>query len=75
MKKLISKFWQWILRGTTVDEKVIATAKEAKRRAGLIKEELEDVADAVKNVGKQIGDVGDAAKGNARKGRKKKSAK
>ena len=32
MKKLIHKIWQWILDGTTLDEKVIATAKEAKKR-------------------------------------------
>ena len=38
---------------TTVDEKAVATAKEIKRRYHLTKQELSDVADAVR-VGNQI---------------------
>ena len=75
MKKLIHKIWQWILDGTTLDEKVIATAKEAKRRVKAAKTEIKDVAKAVKEVGKQVKDVGEALKGQARKGRKKKDVK
>ena len=40
-----------------------------------MKEELADVGDAIKEVGKQLGDVKSAAKGGARKGRKAKAKK
>ena len=72
MKKLIKKFWDWVLGLSTVDEKIVSVAKETKRRAKLIKKEAKDVAKAVKEVGNQINDIADAAKGKARKGRKKK---
>tara|TARA_R110001583_G_scaffold26087_1_gene94163 strand:- start:764 stop:982 length:219 start_codon:yes stop_codon:yes gene_type:complete len=72
MKKLLKKFWDWVLGLSTVDEKIVSAAKETKRRAKLIKEEAKDVAKAVKEVGNQIDDIADAAKGKARKGRKKK---
>jgi molybdopterin-guanine dinucleotide biosynthesis protein len=75
MKKIISKFWNWVLGKTTVDEKVVATVKETKKRVKAIKEEIKDVADAVKEVGNQAGDIADAVKGKARKGRKKKNVK
>lgn len=75
MKKLLKKFWDWVLGKTTIDEKVIAAAKEVKRRADLVNQEVKDVKKAVKEVGKQIGDVADAAEGKPRKGRKKKSVK
>ena len=39
------------------------------------KEELKDVADAAKELGNQIGDVGAAAKGKTRRGRKPKKKK
>ena len=45
-------------------------AKEVKRRAKRVKEELGDVADAVKEVGKQTKDVVSFAKGKTRRGRK-----
>lgn len=72
MKKLLKKFWNWVLGKTTIDEKVIATVKETKKRVKAVKAEIKDVADAVKEVGNQVGDIGDAVKGKARKGRKKK---
>jgi len=75
MKRIIKKFWQWVLRGTLVDDKIIAFAKEVERRNGLLKEELKDVVKATKEVGNQIGDLGDAVKGKPRKGRKKKEQK
>ena len=53
----------------------MAAAKEVKRRADLVSQEVKDVKKAVKEVGKQIGDVADAAEGKPRKGRKKKSVK
>jgi len=75
MKKLLKKFWDWVFSQTTIDEKVVAAAKEVKRRADLVSQEVKDVKKAVKEVGKQIGDVADAAEGKPRKGRKKKSVK
>ena len=73
MKKIINKFWNWVLGKTTIDEKVIATVKETKKRVKAVKVEIKDVADAVKEVGNQVGDIGDALKGKARKGKKKKA--
>ena len=75
MKKLLKKFWDWVFSQTTIDEKVVAAAKEVKRRADLVNQEVKDVKKAVKEVGKQIGDVADASEGKPRKGRKKKSVK
>jgi len=43
---------------------------EVKRRFKLILVELKDVFVATKEVGNQIGDIGDAVKGKKRKGRK-----
>ena len=53
-------------------DKVKGAAKEVKRRAKNVKKELKDVVDAAKEVGNQIGDVGAAAKGKKRQGRRKK---
>jgi hypothetical protein len=43
---------------------------EVKRRFRLVLVELKDVFKATKEVGNQIGDIGDAVKGKKRKGRK-----
>jgi len=43
---------------------------EIKRRFKLVLVELKDVFKATKEVGNQIGDIGDAVKGEKRKGRK-----
>jgi F0F1-type ATP synthase membrane subunit b/b' len=51
---------------------VKAAAKEVKRRAKNVKNEIKDVVEAAKEVGNQLGDVGAAAKGKKRQGRKKK---
>jgi uncharacterized protein with GYD domain len=75
MKKVLEVFWEWVFSKTTIDEKVIATVKETKKRVKAVKAEIKDVSDAVKEVGSQIGDIGDAVKGKARKGRKKKDVK
>ena len=53
-------------------EDVKKVAKTVKRRAKRVKEELGDVADAVKEVGNQLKDVKSAAKGKPRRGRKPK---
>jgi len=53
-------------------EDVKAAAIEAKRRVKNVKEELKDVVVAAKELGNQIGDVAQAAKGKKRQGRKKK---
>jgi len=75
MRKMVKVFWDWVFSKTTVDEKVIAAAKETKKRVKAVKEEMKDVAEAVKEVGNQAGDIADAIKGKARKGRKKKNVK
>ncbi len=76
MWKLTREYWKdvWVLlwSKTSIDEKAIATVKEIKKRYKLTAEELADVAKAIKEVGNQLGDIDDAVKGKARKGRKKK---
>ena len=76
MWKLTKQYWKdmWnhLWSKTSVDEKAIATIKEIKKRYKLTAQELKDVADAVKEVGNQLGDIDDALKGKARKGRKTK---
>ena len=56
-------------------EDVKEVAKTVKRRAKRVKEELGDVADAIKEVGKQSKDVVKAVKGKPRKGRKPRAKK
>jgi len=70
-KKYLKDMWKALWNKTTIDEKAIATVKEIKKRYKLTAKELADVADAIKEVGNQIGDIDDALKGNQRKGRKK----
>ena len=53
-------------------EDVKAASIEAKRRVKNVKEELKDVVEAAKELGNQIGDVAQAAKGKKRQGRKNK---
>ena len=75
MCKLIKKLWSKLWSKTTIDEKAIAKAKQIKKRTKAVIEEINDVGAAIKEVGNQMGDIADAAKGKARKGRKKKSDK
>jgi len=74
MWELTKKYWKDVWNGfwnkTTIDEKVVETAKEVKRRVKNVKEELKDVGKAIKEVGSQIDDVGNAMVGEKRKGRK-----
>ena len=76
MWKLTKQYWKdvWVLlwSKTSIDEKAIATVKEIKKRYKLTAQELADVADAIKEVGNQLGDIDNAVKGEERKGRKKK---
>jgi|TARA_R100001086_G_scaffold220143_1_gene137011 hypothetical protein len=76
MWKLTKQYWidVWNLlwSKTNIDEKAIATVKEIKKRYKLTAQELADVASAIKEVGNQLGDIDDALKGKARKGRKSK---
>ena len=75
MWKLTKQYWKdvWALlwSKTSIDEKAIATVKEIKKRYKLTAGELADVAKAIKEVVNQLGDIDDAVKGKARKGRKK----
>ena len=71
-KQYWKDMWNYIWSKTSVDEKAIATIQEIKKRYKLTAQELKDVADAVKEVGNQLGDIDDALKGKARKGRKSK---
>ena len=76
MWKLTKQYWKdmWNLlwSKTSIDEKAISTVKEIKKRYKLTAQELSDVAQAIKEVGNQLGDIDDAVKGKARKGRKAK---
>ena len=76
MWKLTKQYWKDMWKSlwskTTIDEKAISTVKEIKKRYKLTAQELSDVATAIKEVGNQIDDIGDAVKGKARKGRKLK---
>ena len=61
MWKLTKQYWidVWNLlwSKTSIDEKAIATLKEIKKRYKLTTQELKDVADAIKEVGNQIGAI------------------
>ena len=76
MWKLTKQYWKdmWncLWSKTSIDEKAIATVKEIKKRYKLTTQELSDVANAIKEVGNQLGDIDEAVKGKARKGRKPK---
>tara|TARA_B100001175_G_scaffold316567_1_gene330841 strand:- start:1417 stop:1665 length:249 start_codon:yes stop_codon:yes gene_type:complete len=80
VKKFFKVLWTWSLQDywvfvwskTSVDEKAIATVHEIQRRYKLSAAELADIGKAIKEVGNQIGDVGEAIKGNSRRGRPKK---
>jgi hypothetical protein len=70
-KQYLKDVWALFWSKTEIDEKVIATVMDVKKRYKLTIKELEDVAKAIKEVGNQLGDIDDAVKGKARKGRKK----
>jgi t-SNARE complex subunit (syntaxin) len=72
MKNKLKKLWNWILNLTTLDEKIVELAEEVETRIDRVKEEVADVVQSAKEVGKQIDDVKGAVKGQKRKGRPKK---
>lgn len=71
-KQYLKDVWALLWSKTEVDEKVIATVKDVKKRYKLTMQEMQDVAKAIKEVGDQIDDIGGALKGKERKGRKSK---
>ena len=71
-KQYIKDVWNLLWSKTSIDEKALSTVKEIKKRYKLTAQELSDVAKAIKEVGNQLGDIDDAIKGKARKGRKTK---
>ena len=70
-KQYCKGLWNSLWSKTTVDEKAISTLKEIKRRYNLTAQELLDVANAMKEVGTQLGDIDNALRGEERKARKK----
>ena len=70
----LKKAWNWILNQTIIDEKAVEIAEEVKTRTKAVVVEINDVKKAVKEVGNQIADIPDAAKGKKRKGRPKKKS-
>lgn len=64
----LKRLWKKLWSKTEVDDIVIERAKR-------VKEELKDVGTSVKEVGNQVGDVVDAAKGKKRRGRPRKNKK
>jgi len=71
-KEYLKDVWALLWSKTEIDEKVIATVKDVKKRYKLTMQEMQDVAKAIKEVGDQIDDIGGALKGKQRKGRKSK---
>ena len=71
-KQYVKDVWNLLWSKTSIDEKALSTVKEIKKRYKLTAQELSDVAKAIKEVGNQLGDIDDAVKGKARKGRKAK---
>jgi hypothetical protein len=67
IKKIGKIFWDWVLGLTTVDEKIVSTIEETKRRASLVKNEVKDVIKAVKEVEKQLKDIPNAVQGKTKK--------
>ena len=71
-KQYLIDVWNLLWSKTSIDEKAIKTAQEIKRRQQLTSKEMKDVANAIREVGNQIGDIDDAIMGGKRKGRKLK---
>ena len=53
-KQYFKDMWRHLWSKTTVDEKAIATLKEAKRRFNLTAQEVSDIVEAVKEVASKI---------------------
>lgn len=57
--KTFTKFWNWLLGKTTIDEKIIDTYEDVKEE---VQETIDDVKDYVNNVVDEIEDVVEEAK-------------
>ena len=62
-KQYLKDVWALLWSKTEIDEKVIATVKDVKKRYKLTMQEMQDIAKAIKEVGDQIDDIGGALKG------------
>ena len=71
--KTLKRFWNWLLGKTTVDEKVVATIKETKKRLNSVKEEFAEAKEAIADAVEQVKDVVEAAQGNLIEGKVTKS--
>ena len=69
----LKRFWNWLLGKTTVDEKVVATVKEAKKRVKAVKEEIAEAKEAIADAVEQVKDVVEAAQGSLIEGKVTKS--
>ncbi len=70
-KQYLKDLWKLLWSKTEIDEKAVAMIYEVKNRYKLTTKELNDVAEAIREVGDQIGDISSAVKGKKRRGRKK----
>ena len=70
IKSYFKRLWKALWDSTDLDEKAEDALKEVKARIAEMKKELADVRKATKNVIAQSIDVGDAAKGKIRRGKK-----
>lgn len=63
LKSLLSRAWNWLLGKTTIDERVSEVVKETKRRAKVVKEEVNELTSTIEEVLEQAKDVVEAARG------------
>ena len=63
LKSLLSRAWNWLLGKTTIDERVSEVVTETKRRAKLVKEEVNELTSTIEEVLEQAKDISEAAKG------------
>jgi anion-transporting ArsA/GET3 family ATPase len=71
--KALKRFWNWLLGKTTVDEKIVATVKETKKRVKAVKEEIAEAKEAIADAVEQVKDVVEAAQGSLIEGKVTKS--
>lgn len=70
IKDLFTRFWTWLRNQTDLDEKLVETFDETKRRYNRVKEEIADIKESASDVINQVNDVAKAVSGSKRKGRK-----
>ena len=69
-KSYFKRLWSALWASTDLDERAAEAINDAKERVKMMKLELADVKNALKNAANQSKDVFDAAKGKKRRGRK-----